>query len=245
MTEILNYGGGTQTVAMCVLVVEGRIPRPDYIVMADTGREMPSTFAYLDMYIRPLMAAFGLEVHIASHDLATVDLYAKNGDLLVPAFTQTGKLSSYCSGEWKKRVVQRKLRSLGIDGGTSWIGYSLDERRRMMKPEAGPWQVSYPLIDAGFTRANCIELIERVGLPLPKKSRCHMCPHQTDEEWAEVQADPALWAQAVAEDTEMRDNDERGGVFLHWSRQPLSEVTLDPQNKAPHGRQCQLGVCFV
>src|SRR5205823_5953839 len=44
---VLAYGGGTQTVGMCLLVGTGSLPRPDRIVMADTGREVRSTFAYL------------------------------------------------------------------------------------------------------------------------------------------------------------------------------------------------------
>jgi len=230
---------------MCVLVERGVLPHPDLIVMADTGREMPTTFQYLDAHIRPRMAALGIEVHIAGHDLATVDLYGKNGDLLVPVFTATGKLSSYCSGEWKKRVIQRYLRGLGITSATSWIGFSVDERQRMMKPETGPWQVSYPLIEHGLTRANCRLAVEGCGLPLPKKSRCYMCPHQTDAEWAEVKADPDLWRLAVETDTEVRENDERGGVYLHRSLIPLDDVTLAPDDETQTGRQCQLGMCFV
>jgi hypothetical protein len=245
MAEILNYGGGIQTVAMCLLVEQGKLPRPDYIVMADTGREMPTTFEYLDQYIQPRMQAIGLEVIIAGHDLATVDLYDSHGLTLMPVFTSTGKLSTYCSGEWKKRVIQRKLRSLGISSARSWIGFSVDERKRMMKPEAGPWQVRYPLIELGLTRANCVQVIEDAGLPLPTKSRCYMCPHQTDQEWREVQQSPELWRRALAIDSEIRDNDDRGGVYLHSSRQPLAEVTLDPDDDKPHGRQCQLGMCFI
>lgn len=37
--EILNYGGGRQTVAMCILIKRGVLPRPDHIIIADTGRE--------------------------------------------------------------------------------------------------------------------------------------------------------------------------------------------------------------
>ena len=37
--QILSYGGGIQTAAMVVLALTGRLPLPDHIVMADTGRE--------------------------------------------------------------------------------------------------------------------------------------------------------------------------------------------------------------
>lgn len=208
-THILNYGGGTQTAAMCILVAQGHLPRPDHIIAADTGREMPTTWDYLDTHIRPLLAPLGLAVHVAGHDLATVDTHGHNGDLLVPAYTSTGKLPTFCSTEWKARVVARYARrALGVEGEiVNWIGFSMDERRRV-KGEDGR---RYPLLDLMLSAADCRLIIERAGLPSPHKSRCWMCPHQHNAEWREVRADPVLWAQAVALDTELRDLDDRGG----------------------------------
>jgi len=102
----------------------------------------------------------------------------------------------------------------------------------------------YPLLDLNLTRRDCELIIERAGLPLPSKSRCWMCPHQTDAEWREVQADPDLWQQAIAVDEELRDADERGAVWLHQSRKPLREVELSMREDR-HTLQCGLGMCFV
>lgn len=244
MTDVLNYGGGRQTVAMCLLVERDILPRPDYIIAADTGREVATTWAYLDQHIRPRMTALGLDVIIASHDLATVDLYGQNDDLLIPVWTQTGRFPTYCSSEWKARVVQRKLRELGVTSATSWIGFSFDERKRVKGGDRAPWLRSYPLLDLMLTRSDCEQIILSAGLPLPHKSRCFICPHQTDDEWAEVKTNSDEWARAVALDDELRDADERGGVYLHHSRRPLAEADLIEKRGAP-GRQCGLGLCFV
>ena len=168
MTEILSYGGGTQTVAMCVLVAQGKLPRPDYVIAADTGREMPSTWEYADRYMRPLLASVGLELHIAPHTLATVDVWAGNGDLLVPAYTPTGKLPTFCSDKWKASVVRRYARRVLGTGAdlTNWIGFSLDEMKRV-KGEEGR---RYPLIDLMLTKADCEAVILAAGLPLPRKA---------------------------------------------------------------------------
>lgn len=244
--EILSYGGGVQTIAMCVLVAQGKLPRPDAVIAADTKREMPTTWAYAREYAAPLLASIGLDLHIAPHDLATVDLYGKNGDLLVPVYTATGKLPTYCSTEWKARVVARYARQvLGLTGElVNWIGFSLEERRRV-KGETGR---RYPLLDLMLSRADCERIILDAGLPLPAKSRCYHCPHQSPAEWLEVRDDAALWADAVAIDDEVRDNDERGGVYLHESRRPLRDLTRDDllSSKAREpSRQCGLGLCFV
>src|SRR5574343_981868 len=120
---------------------------------------MPTTWEYADQYMRPLLASVGLELHIAPHTLATVDLYSGNSDLLVPAFTDTGKLPTYCSTEWKQRVVWRYARKvLGCNTNMiNWIGFSLDEVKRI-KNEDGR---RYPLVELMLTRADCEYLIEQ------------------------------------------------------------------------------------
>ena len=252
-TEILSYGGGTQTVAMCVLIALGKLPKPDYVIAADTGREMPSTWEYADTYMRPLLASVGLDLHLAPHTLATVDLYAHNGDLLLPVHTNTGKLPTYCSGEWKREVCRRYARTV-LGTGTDlvwWIGYSLDEMRRVrtVRDETGRAiaddERRYPLIDLMLTKADCLHIIETAGLPLPRKSRCWMCPHQDNAEWQEVRAHPGLWRQAVELDQEIRDADERGGVYLHAQRVPLELADLDANDRREPNRQCAFGLCFV
>jgi hypothetical protein len=240
--DILSYGGGVQTIAMCVLVAQGKLPRPDYIIAADTGREMPTTWEYARDYAAPLLARVGLDLHIAPHDLATVDLYGKNGDLLMPMFTKTGKLSTFCSGEWKARVVERYARTvLGVGNYTAWLGFSLDERRRIKGREGK----RFPLIDMNLTRVDCLTIIESAGLPIPPKSRCFMCPHQHNAEWREVRARPDLWSVALEIDDEMREADERGAVYLHPDRVPLALANLDAEDRGEPSRQCGLGLCYV
>ncbi len=243
MTEILNYGGGTQTAAMCVLVAQGKLPKPDYVIAADTGREMPSTWEYADKYMRPLLASVGLELHIAPHSLATVDIYSGNGQVLLPSYTQTGKLPTFCSTEWKARVVARYARGLGVETANTinWIGFSLDEVNRIKGTESR----RFPLIELMLTSADCQAVIEAAGLPLPRKSRCWMCPHQHNAEWREVRSNPQLWRQAIELDEEIRENDERGGVFLHSARVPLAQVDIESIDRHEPNRQCAFGLCFV
>ncbi len=86
---VLSYGGGVQSVAMCVLAATGRLPSPDHIVFADTGREIPSTLEDRATGMDPYLERYGMRVETAGHDLATVDLYAHNGDLLLPRCSPT------------------------------------------------------------------------------------------------------------------------------------------------------------
>ena len=246
---VLNYGGGRQTVAICVLIARGILPKPDVIVMADTGRENPSTGEYLSQHMTPLLASVGLTVEIASHELATVDLYGKNGDLLIPVFTQTGKLRTYCSNEWKRRVVNRYLRGKNIVSGTRWIGFGFEERRRWIKLHGkvdGKWTTVCPLVDLMINTQAALGIIESAGLPIPHHSACWMCPHKTNSEWRLIRDNyPEQWAEAIAIDNEVRENDERGGVFLHHDRVPLSSADIDTPDPVHPAQQCTLGNCFT
>lgn len=241
-----SFGGGVQSAAIAVLVREGVLPNPDLAVIADTSRERQATWDYLRDVIQPYLSPIGLEIEIAPHSLANVDLYAKNGNMLIPAYTETGRLPTFCSGEWKRDACERWLRSKGVKTCTLWLGFSLDERHRCKKAHR-PWcQPAWPLIDKGITRTACLRLVEAAGLPRPPKSRCWCCPHQNAEEWADVAADPDEWAKAVALDDAIREADERGGLFLHSSRVPLSMADLTvPVEDAGLFRHCQDAGCWT
>lgn len=233
-TVSLSYGGGVQTIAILVLVATGKLPAPRLAIMADTGRERASTWRYLDRHALPLMQQLGIDFHRAGHDLATVDLYGHNGDLLIPAFTESGKMHTYCSSEWKRYVVRRQLRALGYGPDNpvrEWLGMSLDEIHRMKHSDVKWIETHWPLVfDVPLRRIDCLTAIERYGLPVPSKSACWMCPHLDNSEWREIRDDdPGDYALAVELDAAIRQADTRGGVYLHRDRVPLAEANIDTE----------------
>lgn len=246
---VLNYGGGRQTVAMCVLIAKGVIDRPDFIVVADTMRENPSTWEYLEQHVKPFLSKHDLAVEIAPHSLATVDLYDKHGLTLMPVYTPTGKTRTYCSNEWKRRVVDRYLRGKGVLGGTRLIGFAFDEKRRwsgMHGNTEGKWTTICPLVDLMINTAACLKIIESAGLPQPHHSSCWMCPHKRNAEWRFLRDNyPEYWLKAIAMDEEVRENDEQQAVFLHHDRVPLAQADIDVDESEGKIQQCTLGVCFV
>lgn len=245
----MNYGGGRQTVAMCILVAREILPHPDRIVIADTGRENPMTWQYMEKYTQPLMESLGLTIEIAPHSLATVDLYSHQGTLLIPAFTETGKFNGWCSGEWKRDVVERHLKRSRVKGGVTWLGLSYDEKRRWQRAvdtERHGFTVRCPLVDLFLTTDDCKTIIENYGWPLPHRSSCWMCPHKTNAEWKHIKTHhPQEWKKAVELDREIREGDDRKAVWLHKDRVPLENADLSVLETGEVFRQCSLGMCFV
>lgn len=251
--DVMSYGGGRQTVALLCLIKRGLLPRPDRIVIADTGRENPSTWDYRDEVAEPLAQRMGLTIEIAPRRLAYVDLYSHQGDLLIPVFTATGKLSAFCSTEWKQRVVQRYLKEQhDIHSATAWIGYAIDERSRYKPNKAdasGPWYRRFPLFELSLTKRDCIQIINGAGLPLPPPSACWMCPNKGNEEWRYLRDNyPHAFEQACQLDEDVRAEDitqGHAGVVQPHSRVALRDADLDVEDRGEPGRQCGLGMCFV
>jgi hypothetical protein len=246
---IWSYGGGTQSAAIAVLVARGELPRPERIVIADTGREATETWEYTDQVIGPLLGAAGLTVDVIPHEYATVDLYSKQGDLLIPAVTKGGRLPTFCSVEWKQRPVRRYLRSQGYGPSRPvimWLGISIEEVHRIKPADVNWIEHQWPLAwDIRMNRADCVALVEGAGLPTPPRSSCWMCPHRSNAEWRRLRDHySGDWDKAIALDEQIRQKDTRGGLWLHRQRVPLTAAGLNDENVGLFDG-CESGYCWA
>ena len=241
MYEVFSSGGGTQSACISALIVQGRLPKPDFMVIADTGYECRSTWDYLDAVIRPAMTAIGVEVHHIGPEWKSIPAHGRDWQshneetVLLPMFTnqsgETGKLSGFCSNSWKVEVVNRYLsQTFGITRSQfrKWIGFSLDEWRRVQRMMAGKEYrkglIRFPMVsDVPMKRFEGILLVERMGWPTPPRSRCKICSNQADQEWLE-----------------MKDN-------RPWELKEAAEVERKIQEPGlfDGGNYCSSGVCFV
>lgn len=263
MIQVLSYGGGVQSVTLALLVANGKLPRPDAIIMADTGREKTSTWEYLEAHVQPVLAGIGMSVEVAPHELSSVDLLSYGGSILMPMWTtqppsvmpeaqielggglKASKLPTYCSDRWKKEVVRRYIRrtyGLTESKTVTWLGYSLDEIRRV-KTDSGR-RLRYPLInELPMSRSDCKRYILECGLPLPQKSACWMCPHMNDSEWAEMRrTHPQDFERAAALERELQQHDAH--VWLHKSAKHIDAVVFN-ENAEQEDSQCGLGLCMI
>lgn len=252
--DILSFGGGTQSHAIRELIRQERLPEPERIVMGDTGREAAETWEYLGWVEenRPLPSGKRVEIVRAS-EWATVDLLAKNGDLLMPVYTKNGEgqLPNYCSNEWKKRVIQRYLRSLGYGPSQPvriWLGISVDELMRAGQSGTDWVENHFPLLfDIPMRRDECKSILAKAGYPEPPKSSCWMCPYRGNAQWRRLRDHfPADWAKAVALDVQLRETD--ANAFVHRSGVPLDQAVIDADPGQPslfQTEECDSGWCFT
>ena len=253
--EVFLSGGGTQSACIVALIVQGKLPRPNMIVIVDTERERSSVWEYQSAVIEPALSKIGMMIYrIKKSDFATVDLWSKGkGGITLPTFEKfSGQSQTYCSNEWKRRVIDRFLRSKGIKKREvrKWIGLSLDEANRHFRlktsAEKSGEKLRFPLIeDIPLNRAQAIATVRRMGWPDPPRSACWMCPNQTGKEWRNLKLNyPDEFEKAVALEKEIQKREPT--AFLHPARIPLSEI--DFGNEADlwvFSEGCNSGMCFT
>lgn len=250
MTRVLSYGGGVQTVAIITMILTGQLPRPDIIVMADTGYEVSSTFEYLDRVVKPGLSSIGMQVEVVPHSFARVDLYSTGGDILLPMYTMNngkcGKFPTYCSSKWKRDTIRRWLRKIAnVKQADMWIGLTTDELERM-NCSGLKWLTNvYPLIEiVPLSRASCLKKISDFGWPTPYKSRCKICPNQSPSEWVELRnRNDGDFDYAVAKEKEIRSRDS--GLFLHKLCIPVDEAVAKADLQSSFFDGCDSGYCFT
>lgn len=258
LAEVFSSGGGTQSCAIAALIIQGRLPKPDIAVIADTGFERGTTWAYQDAYVSPGLASVGVELHRVSRkewaaNWANGVFSPTSGSLLLPAFSsqgeEPGKMRNFCSKAWKTEMIERWIsKTMGIKSGRQrrWIGFSVDELARavrMMKSDDyKQGRVWFPLIEAvPMRRGDSIKVVAEVGWPEPPRSNCWMCPNQSDAEWLDLKENhPEEFAKAVALEKEIQEKDPM--AWVHGSCQPLETVEF---KSSGNSGACESGACFI
>lgn len=217
---LVAYGAGTNSTAILVGMWEHGI-RPDAILFADTGGEEPETYAYLNVMNRWLAEREWPQIEVVkrAHD---------NEETLEANCLRFGKLPSVaygykmCSQEFKRRPQERWARKWDLGVGawsvgeqvTKVIGFDADEpyRKDRIKDDKKYRYVFY-LIEWDWGRAECIEAIQRAGLPLPGKSSCFFCPNRKPSQVVALgRRHPDLAARAVAMEHGAAAEDRRTGI---------------------------------
>lgn len=250
MRRILSLGAGVQSTTVLLLIREGELPPIDCAVFADTGWEPQAVYQHLEW----LKTVAPCPVHIVSQgnirDDALVSQvggrksegsrWASIPFRVLQANGDQGMIRRQCTSEYKIQPIERFIRRemLGLDKGQraplqsveQLFGISTDEMRRVRVSKQGWTKFSYPLIDLGMSREDCLAWCESRGYPTPPRSACIGCPYKSDAEWSHLrETSPEEWQDAVDFDEAIRNMEGmRGQVFLHGSYRPLSEVNLEP-----------------
>lgn len=254
--NVLSFGGGVQTTALALMVLEGAIERPDVAIFADTQWETKDTYEYVDRVER-MWIAQGLKfIRVTVGDIRNDSLSPKKRWASMPLFTLNngvkGMLMRQCTNEYKiQPIIQGIRRFIGLKPRqrmkhhiNMWLGITTDEAHRM-KDNRIKWITNvYPLIERKISRRDCKNYLKPLGFGDTPKSACIGCPYHSDNFWRSLKEDsPDEFANAVEYDNDVRKTRValKSPVFLHRSCKPLGEVKLDREPDL-FGNECE-GLC--
>ena len=242
--QVLSFGGGVQSTAMLLMVHEGILPRPDVVMFADTGSELPETLQHIEDNARPFIEqVLKIPFIIARSQRGTLhDDYMR-----LSAIPMIGIRS--CTDNFKISPQRKEIRKIvgnrnGILLAECWMGITTDESKRKPKikdPREPKWiEKTYPLLDLIPTsRADCQEMNDRHNWSVVK-SGCFCCPYQSTKSWQKLKLDHPELFEISLEMERMKNIKRPGKMGLHQEK-PLS--TIEELNLPDS--MCDSGGCFI
>lgn len=250
--RLLSCGAGVQSTALVLLMLDGKLPRLDGAIFADTGWEPAAVYRQVDRIERALVDA-GVPLHRVSQGNLRADAINPDSRFAsMPWFVRNpdgteGMGRRQCTAEYKLAPINRKVRELlgaappdfrRVPRGRvaeQWIGFSTDEVTRAGRNghDVQYERPRYPLLELGMSRRDCIRYLERAGWGDTAKSACTGCPYHGNRAWRDLRDNrPDEWADAVEFDQLIRKGGARGEplageAFLHRSRVPLDLAPID------------------
>lgn len=210
----VSCGYGVNSVAMLVGLRSIDVI-PDAILFADTGSEMPGTYAYMPI-LQDWCRRVGFPeiVHVKNPSPIAGDasLYDECVRLGILPSISYGFVHHKCAIKWKVTPQQRwcskwtlaqeawakGLKVMDAVGFDSSPGDCKRYAKRLLQAPDPRFHVWYPLRQWGWTRATCVRAIEQAGLQVPPKSSCFMCASRTKPEiLAMARDDPATMLRAI------------------------------------------------
>ncbi|MFD5437788.1 hypothetical protein ACFWJ4_37255, partial [Kitasatospora sp. NPDC127067] len=260
--RVLSLGAGVQSSTLLLLAAEGHIPGLDVAIFADTGWEPASVYAHLDRIEREVAEPAGIPVlRVSAGNIrddalnpdkrfASMPLHILNADggegmsrrQCTVICTLLSSLIALMVAAIKEKVrellghpyPQRVPAGVFVE---QWIGISTDEVHRAKDADVAYMKNRFPLIEQGFSRADCLRLLRSRGFESTPKSSCLGCPYHGNAQWRALRDDsPAEWQDVVAFDRAIRSGNARataegtpllGQAYLHRSRRPLEEAPID------------------
>ncbi len=207
----VSFGGGTNSTAMLIGLWERGI-RPDFITFADTGGEKPHTYKHIEDMQKWLKKVSFPEIVIVKKVDKNGHVYTLEQDCMdhnkLPSLAYGFK---QCSQKYKGQPQDKFFNNNDLckahwkSGGkiTKMIGYDTGESHRIKDYNCNKYNVVYPMVEWGWSREDCIEAIDRAGLPQPSKSSCFFCPAN---KIAEIKEMNALYPELIERATAMERN---------------------------------------
>lgn len=178
----------------------------------------------------------------------------------IPLFgSNGGRLMQTCTSKWKKQAIHQELRRREATTATTALGLHFQEAHRAKQSDARWVKHKWPLLDIeedwdggikdmglGFrwSRQDCQNAMDLVGVPYLVTTECDGCPHKNLERW--LRTSPSVLDQVAKLEQQFN-----GEFFLSSVRKPIKEAIAElarqksTQNLVFDFDGCDSGYCFL
>jgi len=256
--RVLSLGAGVQSTTLLLLSAEGRLPKLDAAIFADTRWESVEVYEHLDRLEREVAKPAGIPIHRVSKGSIREDALDPDANFAqMPLYVRSpkggrGMLRRACTREYKVKPIKREVRRLlgyphphPVPAGVrveQWIGISSDEASRAarMTDDVQYIRSDFPLLflpggtnprgALGWTRNDCIRYLTTHGFGSTPKSACIGCPYTSNARWRRMRDErPDEWADAVDFDEQIR----HGNAHANAVGMPLNGEAFLHRSRVP------------
>jgi len=223
MKKYLSFGGGVNSVAMYLLLMDQGVEFDALFVNHFT--DYPETYEYLRMFNRYIKTKEHLYIR---------QLIPKEGNLYDYCYEKSMVPAIYprwCTRQFKIKPLADWYKIMG--NGIQFIGIDIGETHRIRESGIEGIENKYPLIEAGMNREDCKKYIKSHGLPVPKRSGCYICPFQGIGQWQALRMNhPDLFQRAVKlEQRNIEYRKSKGKEPMYLSPRKASLLSIVEENQ--------------
>jgi len=266
MKNIVSFGGGVQSTALAIMVMQERLPKPDLWLFADTGDEPARVYTHVEKWMDrfnrwgwPFEVVHRFDDFTPLSDHVVTKVQSGKGSFNPPFFVERedGKacpVRRKCTYEYKMRPLDKRAKEFAEgERVRKWVGISYDERQRERISDKPWFDFYYPLIELRLNRSDCQKIISDFGETAPR-SACVFCPFHSDDEWRNIKKNDADWDRAVGFEKEIHRLYDAGFTqglkskpYLHPSRVPLHKINWTNNQRTLFSSMDQecFGLCGV
>lgn len=220
---VVSFGGGVNSGAMLIGLRDRGI-RPDAIYFADTASELPETYEFIGGFSTRVMKWGFPPIECVFKTFRGGHEGLERASLRLKTLPGLAFGTRSCSMKYKGEVLDRALRNTAKTNGWTLpvrkaIGYDSGEpwRAQKMSPAPKLWTAWYPLVEWGWDREKCDDVLSAEGFQ-PPKSSCFFCPAMKKGEIISLsETHPEYMERALAIEDAAQANTTRGlGGSFKW-----------------------------
>ena len=257
--NILSYGTGTPSTALALMSCQNAqrgppypyplVPVYDAVIFCDLHSEASWVYAQLAFTAAACQKA-GIPFYRLDADLYGdfTRNFGRARTACIPFWTlgedgKKGRMPRQCTYDYKIKVIEKFVRyellrysprertlPLDIHAHTLHMGIMWEERQRAKESKQTLFTNQYPLVDMGWTRAECYAYNKEVWGLETKASCCLFCPFHTNYFYQHIQEhEPGCYACALQIDELIETHQARpplrSKLFLSKSRKRLRNLS--------------------